>query len=142
VSALDQQLQAMREAWEAVARYRVIRDDVLLPAWSHRRTELAAGLTLAQARAMEEGCNAVISALDPFTGSGGSMSRSVVCIELEKAPMPPKVCACGCGVAVTGKARLAAPACRKREQRRRALQIAIGNCDSRPQASGPEELGP
>lgn len=30
---------------------------------------------------------------------------------------PQRVCECGCGQFVTGKARLASPACRKREQR-------------------------
>lgn len=43
----------------------------------------------------------------------------------DRAVTPLRVCECGCGQYVTGRERLASPACRKREQRKRdALNLA------------------
>jgi predicted nucleic acid-binding Zn ribbon protein len=43
---------------------------------------------------------------------------------LQRTVTPQRVCGCGCGEAVTGKAKFASPACRKRlERERRALRV-------------------
>jgi hypothetical protein len=43
---------------------------------------------------------------------------------LQRTVTPQRVCACGCGEFVTGKARCASPACRKRLERQRSAEAA------------------
>ena len=75
---MDHTLELQREAWHEAARYRVIRDD-RLP--KDRRTVVASGLTLAEARAE-------CARLDPIVWrqmghSSTSFYRSIHFIEME-----------------------------------------------------------
>lgn len=127
VSNLDAQLKAMRDAWQATARYRVIRMEPGTP----DRT-FATGLTWSEANARCEQETKLIEAEPGYRPH--VMSRPLVHVELERAPEAPRACACGCARPVDGRTTLATPACRKRVQRRRDA--------GRAQASGPEHGGP
>lgn len=75
MSELDRQLEALRAAWEAVARYRVVRKEPGKP-----DKVLATGLELRAARALAEQENKAIEAAPGFRAV---MSRPLAGIELE-----------------------------------------------------------
>lgn len=72
---MSDELQKMRDAWAATARYSVFRDE------NRKQTRIAQGLTLAEARELQDKETAAIKAAP---GYRPVMSRPMILIELEK----------------------------------------------------------